>query len=95
MIDSPAVFIVDDDEGIRDSLGRLVRSIGVPFRSFETAMEFLESGAASQPGCAILDVRLPKMSGLELQAELNRRKLGIPLIFITGHGDMPIAVRAI
>jgi len=95
MPDTPTVCIVDDDSGVRDSLALLIKSIGLPFKTFESATDFLDSGSASQPGCVILDIRLPGMSGLELQAELHRLNLSIPIIFITGHGDMPIAVRAI
>jgi FixJ family two-component response regulator len=89
---APTVFVVDDDEGVRNSLRFLLKSIGLATRTLASAGEFLESYQPSQPGCLVLDVRMPGMSGLELQQQLNLRGAVIPVIFITGHGDIPMAV---
>jgi two-component system response regulator FixJ len=91
---APTVFVVDDDEGVRDSLRFLLKSVGLPARTLGSAAEFLDSYDVSQPGCLVLDVRMPAMSGLELQQQLNVRGAMIPVIFITGHGDIPMAVEA-
>jgi len=91
---SPSVFIVDDDEAVRNSLQLLVKSIGLTGTSMGSAHEFLAGYDPRQPGCLILDVRMPGMSGLELQQQLNLRGAVIPVIFITGHGDIPMAVEA-
>jgi two-component system, LuxR family, response regulator FixJ len=91
---SPIVFIVDDDEAIRNSLRLLVKSIGLNATILGSAQEFLASYDPLQPGCLILDVRMPGMSGLELQQQLNLRGAVIPVIFISGHGDIPMAVEA-
>jgi two-component system, LuxR family, response regulator FixJ len=91
---TPTVFVVDDDEAIRRSLALLLKSLGVATVTHSSAADFLASYDASQPGCAIFDVRMPGMSGLELQNELNRRGTIIPVIFITGHADVPMAVEA-
>jgi two-component system response regulator FixJ len=90
----PTVFVVDDDEGVRDSLRFLLKSVGVATKALGSAAEFLESYDVNQPGCLVLDVRMPAMSGLELQQQLNMRGAMIPVIFITGHGDIPMAVEA-
>jgi len=90
----PTVFIVDDDEAIRNSLRLLLKSVGLAAATLPTAQEFLASYDPQQPGCLILDVRMPGMSGLELQEQLNVRGAIIPVIFITGHGDIPMAVEA-
>ncbi len=90
----PQVFIVDDDEAVRSSLRFLIRSVGLQAQAFESAQEFLKSYDPRQPGCLLLDVRMPGMSGLDLQQELNRRGATIPVVFITGHGDVPMAVAA-
>ncbi len=90
----PTVFIVDDDSGVRSSLRVLMKSIGLPAAPFPSAQEFLHNYDPNQPGCLILDIRMPGMSGLELQTELNNRGAVIPVIFITGHGDVPMAVEA-
>ena len=92
---SPIVFIVDDDEAVRNSLRLLLKSVGLAASALPTAQEFLSSYSADQPGCLVLDVRMPGMSGLELQQQLNVRGAVIPVIFITGHGDIPMAVEAI
>jgi FixJ family two-component response regulator len=90
----PTVYVVDDDEGVRSALALLLKSMGQPAVTFGSAGEFLETYDPDRPGCALLDVRMPGMSGLELQEELNRRGVVLPVIFITGHGDVPMAVEA-
>ena len=90
-----AVFVVDDDDAVRNSLRLLLKSVGLPTVAFASAREFLDSWHPAQPGCLVLDVRMPGMSGLDLQEELNRRGAIIPVIFISGHGDIPMAVEAI
>ncbi|HWW19690.1 MAG TPA: response regulator transcription factor [Steroidobacteraceae bacterium] len=90
----PIVFIVDDDEAVRNSLRLLVKSVGLSATTLVSAQEFLASYDPLQPGCLVLDVRMPGMSGLELQQQLNLRGAVIPVIFITGHGDVPMAVAA-
>jgi two-component system, LuxR family, response regulator FixJ len=91
---SPTVFVVDDDEAVRDSLRFLLKSVGTATKALGSAAEFLSSYDPTQPGCLVLDVRMPSMSGLELQQQLNLRGAIIPVIFITGHGDIPMAVEA-
>jgi two-component system, LuxR family, response regulator FixJ len=91
---SPIVFIVDDDAAVRNSLRLLVKSVGHSAGVFVSAQEFLASYDPQQPGCLVLDVRMPGMSGLELQQQLNVRGAVIPVIFISGHGDIPMAVEA-
>jgi two-component system, LuxR family, response regulator FixJ len=88
------IYIVDDDEGVRNSLRFLLKSVGHVCHTLASAQEFLERYQPKQPGCLILDVRMPGMSGLELQQQLNLRGAIIPVIFITGHGDVPMAVEA-
>jgi FixJ family two-component response regulator len=90
----PVVFVVDDDEAVRNSLKLLLKSLGMPAVAYASAEEFLAGYDDEQPGCIVLDVRMPGMSGPELQDELNRRGAPIPVIFITGHGDVPMAVEA-
>lgn len=90
----PIVFVVDDDDAVRSSLRLLLKSVGLSATALPTAQEFLKSYDPQQPGCLVLDVRMPGMSGLELQQELNVRGAIIPVIFITGHGDVPMAVEA-
>jgi FixJ family two-component response regulator len=95
MIDlTPTVYIVDDDNGVRSSIRILMKSVGLPATTFASAQEFLAAYHATQGGCVVLDIRMPGMSGLELQQELNQRGAVIPVIFITGHGDVPMAVEA-
>jgi len=91
---TPTVFVVDDDEAVRNSLRLLLKSVGLAAVALPTAQEFLAKHDPQQPGCLILDVRMPGMSGLELQEQLNVRGAMIPVIFITGHGDIPMAVEA-
>ncbi len=90
----PTVYIVDDDDAVRNSLRLLLKSVGLSAVALPTAQEFLSTYDPQQPGCLILDVRMPGMSGLELQQQLNVRGAVIPVIFITGHGDIPMAVEA-
>jgi RNA polymerase sigma factor (sigma-70 family) len=87
------VFIVDDEPAIRKSLALLIQSVGLAAQAFGSADEFLASYDPRRPGCLILDVRMPRMSGLELQRALADRQVQIPIIIITGHGDMSVAVR--
>lgn len=88
------VFVVDDEEPICDSIALLLRSVGVATRTYTDPRAFLEGYTLDQPGCLVMDVRMPKMSGLEVQQEMNRRNFTLPVIFITGHGDVPMAVEA-
>jgi two-component system, LuxR family, response regulator FixJ len=89
------VFVVDDDRAMRDSLRWLLESIGLTVRTYATAAEFLREHQPSQPGCLVLDVRMPGMSGLDLQAELVRRGAELPTIVVTGHAEVAMAVRAV
>jgi FixJ family two-component response regulator len=91
---SPTVFVVDDDASIRSSLGGLIRSVGLRVELFGSSQEFLDAKRQDAPSCLVLDVRLPGISGLEFQRELKRAGMHIPIIFITGHGDVPMSVRA-
>ena len=88
------VHIVDDEEPIRDSIALLLGSVGLPSRQYVDAHAFLATYVPGEPGCLVLDVRMPRMSGLELQQEMNRRGWTLPVIFVTGHGDVPMAVEA-
>ena len=90
----PIVFVVDDDESVRGSLRYLLGSVGLECQALASATEFLAVYDPGQAGCLVLDVRMPGMSGLELQQQLNLRGAIIPVIFITGHGDIPMAVEA-
>jgi RNA polymerase sigma factor (sigma-70 family) len=92
---STTVFIVDDDPSHRDSLRFLLESVGLAVRSFSSARDFLDCADPETPGCLLLDVRMPGMSGLDLQKELANAKISLPIIFITGHGTVPMSVRAI
>jgi FixJ family two-component response regulator len=88
------VFIIDDDESLREALKRLFRSVGLHSEGFSSGIEFLKSKIPDVPSCIVLDVRMPGLSGLDFQAELKNAKIQIPIIFMTGHGDIPITVRA-
>ena len=88
------VFIVDDDEPVRGALQLLMKSVGHDAKTFATGDEFLAACSPGIPGCLILDIRMPGMSGLELQEKLHQQGVNIPIIFITGHGDVPMAVEA-
>ncbi len=90
----PTVFIVDDDPAIRKSLRWLIESVGLKVQTYELANEFLESYVPDAPGCLVLDVRIPGMSGLELQERLRERGYDIPVVIVSGYGDVPMAVRA-
>ena len=92
--DEPLVYVVDDDEAVRDSLTLLLKAVSLTGQAFSSAAEFLSSYDPEQHGCLVADIRMPGMSGLDLQNELIRRGAHIPLIFITGHGDVPMAVDA-
>lgn len=88
------VFIVDDDPLIRDALKQLIKSVGLGAQTFSSAQEFLEQDLPEIPSCLILDIRMPRLSGFDLQDELAKRGLTIPIIFVTGHGSVPLSVRA-
>lgn len=90
----PVVFIVDDDEAVRDSLRLLFKSVGLVSKTYHSATDFLEAFDPEQPGCLVLDVRMPGLSGLDLQRELTEKHAILPIIFISGHGDIPMAVKA-
>ncbi len=88
------VFVIDDDESIREALQSLIRSVGLNVETFAAAQDFLHGPRPDMPSCLILDVRMPGLSGLDLQRELAQANIHIPIIFITGHGDIPMSVRA-
>jgi FixJ family two-component response regulator len=88
------VFVVDDDASIRDALKSLFGSVGLQAQAFASAPEFLQAKLPDTPSCLVLDVRLPGLSGLDFQAELAKANIQLPIIFITGHGDIPMTVRA-
>src|SRR3954466_12315412 len=88
------VFVVDDDADARDSLCALLESAAVTAEAYDSARAFLDAYRPGRPGCLIADIRMPDMDGLELQEELNRRDAGLPVIVVTGHADVPLAVRA-
>lgn len=90
----PTIFVIDDDPSVRQSLESLIKSVGWRVLIYGSAQEFLGSGHLDAPGCIILDVRLPGLSGLDLQQALLRAKSHLPVIFITGHGDIPMSVQA-
>ena len=89
------VFVVDDDAAVCDALGMLLRAVGMDVETFHSATAFLKALRPGLTGCLVLDIRMPGMSGLDLQDELHRRKISIPIVFLTGHGDVPMAVRAL
>ncbi len=95
MKDKPStVFVVDDDDAVRTSLRLLLKSVGLPVETSASAQEFLDGYDADRAGCLVLDIRMPGMSGLELQQKLNDMHAIVPIVFITGHGDVPMAVEA-
>jgi FixJ family two-component response regulator len=88
------VFVIDDDQSVRDALAGLLRSVGLEVRLYGSTQEFLQSNRPDVPGCLVLDVRLPGLSGLDFQRDLLSSNIHLPIIFITGHGDIPMSVRA-
>ena len=94
MDDRPTVFVVDDDAALRESLVFLIESVGLHVRAFDSADAFLAGVTGEAHGCLLLDVRMPGMSGLELQARLGEHGIALPVLILTGHGDVPMAVRA-
>jgi len=90
----PVVLVIDDDAGLRDALSSLFRSVGLQVKTYASAAEFLQSKLPDGPSCMVLDVRLPGLSGLDFQAELAKANIRIPIVFMTGHGDIPMTVRA-
>jgi len=92
--EEPIIFVVDDDELVREALGSLIRSAGMKVETFASAQEFLARPPVDAPGCLVLDVRLPGLSGLDLQSRMAEINLELPIVFITGHGDIPTTVRA-
>ena len=95
MTGAPVVFVVDDDPSVRSSLKFLLSTVGLQVESFDSADTFLQNNPPDTPGCLVLDVRLPGLSGLDFQRELAARNIRIPIVFLTGHGDIPMSVRAI
>jgi FixJ family two-component response regulator len=89
------VFVVDDDDAVRKSLVRLLRSAGLSVEPFACASAFLAREAYSGVGCIVLDVRMPELDGMQLQAQLAEQRVDLPIVFLTGHGDIPMSVRAI
>ena len=92
--DAPTVFIIEDDARMRSALQRLLKSVGIRAEAFGTPEDFLQHKLPDDPSCLVLDVRLPGMSGLDVQRRLNEAGVQIPVIFITGHGDIPMTVKA-
>ena len=92
--EQPVVFVVDDDPSVREALASLLRSVGLEVQSFGSTQEFLQSKRPDAPGCLVLDVRLPGRSGLDFQRELAESGIHLQIVFITGHGDIPMSVRA-
>ncbi len=95
MAQEPTVFIVDDDTAIRSALSYAVRAAGLAFESYADAQAFFDNVDPQRPGCLVLDVRMPGMSGLELQEKLEQHRIKLPVIFLTGHGDVSMAIRAL
>ena len=94
VLQDATVFVVDDDDAMSKSVRWLIESVGLNVRTFSSAKEFLENYDPNESGCLVLDVRMPGMSGLELQEQLSKRDIHLPIIFVTGHGDVPMAVKA-
>lgn len=93
--DAHTVFVVDDDAAVCDALGMLLRAAGMDVETFHSAASFLKAHRQERTSCLLLDIRMPGMSGLDLQDELRKRRIPIPIVFLTGHGDVPMAVRAL
>ncbi|HWY72172.1 MAG TPA: response regulator [Burkholderiaceae bacterium] len=94
MNDAPTVYVVDDDAAVRDGLAMLLDTAGLSVQTYDGAAAFLAAYAPGRAGCLVLDVQMPEMNGPELQAELNRRGIDLPVVFLTAHGDIPTTVRA-
>jgi RNA polymerase sigma factor (sigma-70 family) len=92
--EQPVVFVIDDDASVRDAIEDLLRSVGLGVQTFRSTQDFLQSKRPDAPGCIVLDVRLPGPSGLEFQRTLNQSDIHLPIVFISGHGDIPMSVRA-
>jgi FixJ family two-component response regulator len=92
--EQPVVYVVDDDAGVRQALDSLIRSVGFSVQTFASAQDFLNSKRTSVPGCLVLDVRMPGLSGLDLQRDLAEADIHLPVIFVTGHADIPMSVGA-
>ena len=95
MSSEPIVYLVDDDASVRRALMRLLNSVGLEVREFDSTSSFLEAQLSQRPACLVLEVRMPGKSGMELQKILNEREVKIPIVFLTGHGDIPMSVAAI
>lgn len=93
-VSGPTVFVVDDEYAVRDALKLFLESSGLSVKTYDSARAFLEGYRPQWPGCLVLDIRMPGMSGLELQQALKDRQISIPIIFLTGHGDVPMAAKA-
>ena len=93
-IPSEVVFVVDDDASMREAISRLLNAVGLTVQTFASARTFLNGSLPDVPGCAVLDVRLPGLSGLDVQREMVERGIHMPVVFITGHGDIPMSVQA-
>lgn len=94
MSEKTTVFLVDDDEAVRDALSLLLESVDLPVKAYDSGLSFLEAFNPDEPGVLVLDIRMPGMSGLELQDKLKEMECDVPIVFITGHGDIPMAVEA-
>ena len=94
-VSAPTLFLIDDQQAVREALGEMLRVLGYRVETYESADAFLEALPAPRPGCIVADVRMPGMDGIELVRELSRRKIALPVILISGHGDVPMAVAAI
>ena len=94
MADGPIVYVIDDDPSMRNAIEDLLQSVGLGIRVFPSAQEFLKAARPDAPGCIVLDVRLPGQSGLDFQRQISGTAMELPIVFITGHGDVPMSVRA-
>jgi len=92
--EKPVIYVVDDDPSVRSALGRLLRSVGHDVKTFPSALDFLEFPRTERPGCLVLDIKMPKLGGLQLQERLAETGFSLPIIFITGHGTVPASVKA-
>lgn len=91
---TPVVYIIDDDQSLREAIADLLNSVGLQAQSFASVQEFLDSDRSDAPACLVLDIRMPGMSGLDFHREMDKWNIALPVIFITGHGDIPMSVRA-